>query len=305
MRVTNSLMSQNFLRNLSKTTNKVYKYQEQLSTLKEVNRPSDDPLTVSRILDLDNSIAQNAEYKKTMEDAIDWTNVQDSALAQATDSMSRIKQLIQQSANGTYSASDRLAAKSEIESEIATMVDSFNENFGGRYVFAGKETTTPPFEIDRDEAGEFIGILYNGTTEGEANLSREVARGIAIDLKTDGRQLLNAQGEEDDLGTFFKEVLTALENDDPGALSDLLGRADQELDNIVGMRTEIGAIYNRFTASKDRNESEALNLKSMRSNKQDVDLAEKFMEYQMEATAYQASLSMGTRILQTNILDYL
>jgi len=71
------------------------------------------------------------------------------------------------------------------------------------------------------------------------------------------------------------------------------------------MRTEIGAIFNRFTSAKERNESEHLNLKSMLSDKQDVDLAEKFMEYQMEAMTYQASLSMGTRILQTNILDYL
>lgn len=305
MRVTSSLMSQNFLRNLSHTQNKVYKYQEQLSSLKEVNRPSDDPLAVSKILDLKSSIVQNREYKNTMEDAIDWTNVQDSALAQATDSMSRIKQLMQQAANGTFNTEDRQAIKNEVESEISSMVDSFNENFGGRYVFAGKNTTEIPFKIKKDANGEFSGIDYSGTSGADGKLSREVARGIEVELNTDGGQFLNQQGIDDDIGDFFGKVLTALEEDKPEEISTLLERADKELNNIVGMRAEIGAISNRLKSTKERNESEYLNLNTMLSNKQDVDLAEKFMEYQMENTAYQASLSMGTKILQTNILNYL
>lgn len=305
MRVTSSLMSQNFLRNLSHTQNKVYKYQEQLSSLKEVNRPSDNPLAVSKILDLKSSIVQNREYKNTMEDAIDWTNVQDSALARATDSMSRIRQLMQQAANGTFNTEDRQAIKNEIESEIASMVDSFNGNFGGRYVFAGKNTTEIPFKIKENANGEFNGIAYSGTSSIDGKLSREVARGVEVELNTDGGQLFNQQGINDDIGVFFGKVLTALKEDEPGEINTLLERADKELNNIAGMRGEIGAISNRLKSTKERNESEYLNLRTMLSNKQDVDLAEKFMEYQMENTAYQASLSMGTKILQTNILNYL
>src|SRR5699024_8892652 len=159
--------------------NKVYKYQEQLSTLQEVNRPSDDPLALSRILDLNSSISQNEEYKKTMEDAIDWINVQDSALSHATDSMARIKQLIQQAANGTLNAEDRQSVKSEIESEIGSLVDSLNTNFGGRYIFSGKETTKTPFSITYDDKGEIVGIEYHGTKDSSnANLEREVANGV-------------------------------------------------------------------------------------------------------------------------------
>ena len=178
MRVTDSLMSKSFLRNLSANTENVMKYQNQLSTLKEVSKPSDDPLKVSKILDLNNSIIQNDQYKTTINDAIQWTNVQDSALSSATESMQRIKTLIQYSANGTLSHEDRQANKAEIESEIQGTVDALNTNFGGRYVFAGKNTTEKPFEVQKNDDGEITGITYSGTTEGNGNLSREIAPGV-------------------------------------------------------------------------------------------------------------------------------
>lgn len=307
MRVTDSLMSRSFLRNLSANTENVMKYQNQLSTLKEVSKPSDDPLKVSKILDLNNSIIQNDQYKTTINDAIQWTNVQDSALSSATESMQRIKTLIQYSANGTLSSEDRQANKAEIESEIQGVVDAFNTNFGGRYVFAGKNTTEKPFEVKKNDDGEITGITYSGTAEGNGNLSREIAPGVSVELNTDGRNFMNAQNSDgsNNLGTFFSNVLTALDEDDTGKLSSLLDRADQEIENVVSNRSKTGSIFNRLNATLERNDSEKLNLKTMLSENQDIDLAEKYMEYTMESTAYQAALSMGTKILKTSILDYL
>ncbi|WP_034537491.1 flagellar hook-associated protein FlgL [Carnobacterium inhibens] len=307
MRVTDSLMSKSFLRNLSANTTNVMKYQNQLSTLKEVSKPSDDPLKVSKILDLNNSIIQNDQYKTTINDAIQWTNVQDSALSSATESMQRIKTLIQYSANGTLSHEDRQANKAEIESEIQGTVDALNTNFGGRYVFAGKNTTEKPFEVQKDEAGEITGITYSGTAEGNGNLSREIAPGVSVELSTDGRNFMNAQNADgsDNIGSFFSEVLTALDADDTEKLSGLLDRADQEIENVVSNRSKTGSIFNRLTATLERNDSEKLNLKTMLSENQDIDVAEKYMQFTMEKSAYEASLSMGTKILQTSILDYL
>src|SRR5690625_183943 len=300
MRVTNSLMSKTYLRNLNRQTSKVQKYQHQLSSLKEVSRPSDDPLTVSKIIDLNNSITLNDEYLNTIDDAIDWTNIQDSALGQASNSLARIRTLIQSAANGTMNTEDRQAVKSNIEGEIGALVDALNTNFGGRYVFSGQNTTTKPFEVTTDEEGAFT-IAYHGN---EKNLPREVSPGVTVDLLANGKDLLNVDGEE--LGHFFNKVLTALDENDTDALGgELLATADEAFENTVNFRTEVGATFNRLEAAKDRNETENLNLKNMRSNKEDVDLAEKYMEYSMEMIAYEASLQMGTRILQTNILNYL
>ena len=306
MRVTDSLMSKSFLRNLSANTENVMKYQNQLATLKEVSKSSDDPLKVSKILNLNNSLIQNDQYKTTINDAIQWTNVQDSALSSATASMQRIRTLIQSSANGTLGHEDRQANKLEIKSEIQGTVDAFNTNFGGRYIFAGMNTTEEPFKVTSVD-GEITGITYSGTATGNGNLSREIAPGVLVELNTDGRNLMNAQNADgsDDLGTFFSDVLTALDADDTEKLADLLGRADQEIENVVSNRSETGSIFNRLTATLERNNNEKLNLKTLLSENQDIDLAEKYMQLTMEKSAYQAALSMGTKILDTSILNYL
>lgn len=301
MRVTNRSMASQYLRNLNRQTSKVQKFQDQLSSLKEVSRPSDDPLAVSKIIDLNDSIIQNENYLDTINDAIDWTNVQDASLGQASNSLANIRILIQSAATDTMAPEDRQAVKSNILGEMDSFMDSLNTNFGGRYVFSGQNTTTKPFDIDATD-----GLTY--TSRNKNNLPREVSPGVTVDLLTDGSKLLDFDGEDGvfEIGTFFNKVLAAIDANDTEALSGrLLKNADEAFGNIVDKRADIGAVFNRLESAKGRNETENINLYSMRSNKQDIDLAEKFMEYTMEMTAYNASLQMGTRILQTNILNYL
>lgn len=304
-------MSSNFINNLQSNLKNLSKVQNQLSSLKEVSKSSDNPMLVSEIMDLNNSIIQNEEYMLTIKDSIDFSNMQDSAYDAATKSLSRIRTLIQQAATGTVNNDDRKIIKEEVEAEIQTLTDALNTNFGGKYIFSGQNTTTKPFSIERDANGEMTGLNYAGTTdEGTSgNLTRRIAQGVTVELKTDGRELLNERNSidtPDNLGTFLARTLSALETGNVESLSgELLVRAEQEIDNIVTNRTENGAIFNRLEAAKERSTAENLNLESMRSDKQDIDLAEKFMEYTMEQTAYQASLAMGTKILSTSILDYL
>jgi flagellar hook-associated protein 3 FlgL len=319
MRITDRITSTNMIQSINRSQGKLEKYNNQLSSMKEISKPSDDPLRASQIMNLNNNLIQNEEFSVTIADTTDWTNMQDSALENATNSLRRITTLIQSASTGTMSDSDRQAIKAEMETEISTMVDSLNTNFGGKYVFSGMNTTTKPFEISRDAAGAMTGILYQGTQDEmdadgnvipvKADLSRTIATGVDVSLKTDGRQLMNEQGTpagKDDLGTFLADALKALDANDTEALSGkLLARSNAETENVVNMRTEIGAISNRLKSAQERNTSENINLKSIRSNKQDVDLAEKYMEFTMEQQAFQAALSMGTKILQTNILDYL
>lgn len=303
MRITNSLMSQSFLSNLNKNSNNVFKYQEQLSSLKKVNRPSDDPLKASKILDLKNELKQNAQYKTTISDSIDFTNVQDAALASATNSLQRISSLTQQAANGTYNTEDRQAIKAEIQNEVETMVDALNTSFGGRYIFSGQNSSQKPFSINKEN--DNFSIEYSGSGEEiNGNIFKEISRGVTVELQTDGNQLFNLPGGGN-ISDMFNELFLALDENNTELLGgDLLEKIEKTMDNTVNIRTNIGAIHNRLSAARDRNESEYLNLETTLSTNQDIDLAETYMHYSMEMVAYQASMNMGTRILQTNIMDY-
>ncbi|MFI3604783.1 flagellar hook-associated protein 3 FlgL [Vagococcus fluvialis] len=318
MRVSNSTIYTEFNRNMANNLNRLRKYQDQLNSFSEYSKSSDNPLVYAKIINMNDSIVQNEYYNSTIADSMAWGKTQDSALESATDSLHRIRQLIESSATGTQGNSELQANKKEIMSEIEGIVDSLNTNFDGRYIFGGKNTKTPPFEIVKDDKGDIVEVKYNGTkdkvnpdgtvTSQDGNLPRVIATGVTVDLISDGRLFMKEEGTADNpenLSTFFSDVIKAINSDDKDKLSnELLAKVDVHTENFVNIRSRIGTVTNRFEAAKDRNENETINLKEALSEKQDVDVVQKYMEFANQMVAYQASLSMGTKIMQTSILDY-
>ena len=318
MRVASSTIYREFNRNMEINQTNMQKYQNQLGTLKEYNKSSDNPLVFAKIIGINDSITQNTNYNATINDSIAWTKTQDSALANATEGLHRIRQLIESSANGTLGEEELRANKGQIVAEFEGIADALNTNFDGRYIFGGRQTTTPPFEVVKDSEGHILDIKYRGTTDKvdsngnvtarDGNLSREIATGVSVDLISDGRLFMNEKGtaaNPDNLSSFATELMAALKNDDKGTLSgSLLSKIDKTTDNFVNIRSKIGTVQNRLEAAKERNETENINLKDILSEKQDVDVVSKYMELSNQTLALRASLSMGTKIMQISILDY-
>ena len=174
MRISTNMVNADFLNNLATTTNKVQSTMNQLASLKEVNKASDNPLLVSKILDLNVSISQNSSYAMTISDAKDWTTTQDGALQLVEKSMNNIRNIIVSANNSGALTNDEFKAyRSELQQEIGTVVDAMNTNYDGRYIFGGSKTTEPPFEVTKDANGEVNGLKYNGD---ETNLFRHLGR---------------------------------------------------------------------------------------------------------------------------------
>lgn len=301
MRITNSSLSTNFLRNLSRNLSQMQKYQNQLSSGKTISKPSENPLLVSKIMDLRNSIGQNEQYNSNISDTLGWVQTQDGALGGVTGTLQKIRELVIYGANGSLAKTDRMAIKDEVEQNIQGLKDILNTNFDGRYIFGGTKTTEAPFKMNGDV------LEYHGNTQ---NVTRQIAKGVETELITNGRAIVGTAGvtpdEDKELGVLLNKIVIALNNDETDALSeDLLGKIDLAIDKILSTRSKIGAIDNRLEASKSRNEAEKINLNSLLSQKEDIDIAEKYMEYSVMSTVYQASLAAGAKVLQPSLLDYL
>ncbi|HAE62353.1 MAG TPA: flagellar hook-associated protein 3 [Eubacteriaceae bacterium] len=300
MRITNNTLTGNYLRNLNRNLKQMQKYQNQLSSGKEVSKPSDDPMKVSRIMNLGNSISENEQFKKNIEDSLGWAKTADGSLSEVSATLLRARDLIVYGSNGTLSDTDRSALVDEMSMLTEQLTQLFNTNFDGRYIFGGQKTTEPPFSV---EGGL---MAYNGDNN---NISREIAPKVGIDLLSDGSLFTTTEGTvtgNDDLGEILLSVKQALEDGDLEALSkDLLGDMDKHIDNVIRFRSKMGAVYNRLEAAQQRNEAENLNMTELLSKSEDIDIAEKMMEFSMMSTVYQASLSTGAKILQPSLLDYI
>ena len=103
MRITNNMLINNMLSNLSTNLNRMSKYQNQLATGKKISLPSDDPIVASRALKLRTDVSEIEQYKRNVDDATSWMEITETTLAQMGEVMHRVRELVVQGSNGTLS----------------------------------------------------------------------------------------------------------------------------------------------------------------------------------------------------------
>lgn len=302
MRVTNKTLVNNFVINIRKNLNQMEKVQNQLSSGKEVSKPSDDPFRVSKSISFKTAIDENNQYLTNIEDSIGWVDMTDSTLDGIVNILQRTRELIAYSANGTLSDTDLSAIKVEVQQLYEEWTQTSNNNYDGRYILGGQTTTKAPFEIQEDISGNNI-LNYNGD---DKDLFREIAPNVVMKINITGDEIVNAPESSYELGDIFDEVINALNEGNTDDLTNtFLGEIDYHIDNNIRLRSKIGAISNRLEAVKQKNETENINLTQLMSKNEDIDLAEKIMEYTTLSNVYQASLATGAKIIQPTLLDYL
>ena len=299
------MFSKNYLKNLNNNMLNLRRVQEQMSTGKEILRASDDPILVGKVMGMKDNIVENEQYNNSIGSSLAWVRTQDSALDGASASLRRVKDLTISGAKDSLAEEDRNAIAGEIREEIKNLRDIFNTNFDGRYIFSGQNTLERPYEVDDN------GILTYNTGEGsDKNLIRQISRGVTVELVTNGGELTTVTGDNvndgKSLGHVLEEIAKHVEEGNVEELSNVdLDKLDAHMDNVSRVRSQIGAIDNRLEAAKDKNTAENINLKSVLTEKEDVDVVEKYIEAITLSTVYQASLSIGTKVLQPSLLDYL
>lgn len=302
MRVTNKTMLNNYLSNLNRNLRQMSKYQDQLSSGKEIRRPSDDPFAVTRSMSLHTSLNQNSQYLRNIEDSIGWVDITDSALGNLGDVMNRLRELVIKGGNGSLADSDRNAIKDEVVQLIEQVVQIGNANYDGRYIFGGQRTTEPPFKL----TGGILDYVGGMEMDNETILKREISQNVIIEVNIPGEWIMSSKDGSLDLPITLNNIVSALESGDTSQLGgQILKELDDNIDNLLALRSEAGAKYNRLEAAKMKNEEESFNMTELLSKTEDIDFAEKIMHYMMMENIYQASLATGAKIMQPSLLDFL
>ncbi len=71
------------------------------------------------------------------------------------------------------------------------------------------------------------------------------------------------------------------------------------------MRARVGAKVNRLEATQSRFADSKIQLTSLLSKVEDVDIAEIVMNLSNQQAIYQSALRAGAKIIQTSLLDFL
>jgi len=154
-------------------------------------------------------------------------------------------------------------------------------------------------------------------------LNFDVGPGISMPVTMNGIDLVMfttrdpATGAQIVRNTFnvLQEIYLAINGDpDPPGSPDPLGTDEftlliktlQDAQNHLLVKTaEIGGRQRRLELLEARYEQDHLNYESMRSDAEDVDMAEVIMYLKMAEAVYQAALSAGARVIQPSLMDFL
>lgn len=301
MRITNNMLINNMLNNLNNNLNRMNKYQNQLATGKKISLPSDDPIVASRALKLRTDVAEIQQYKRNVDDANSWMDITETTLGQMGDVMHRVRELAVQAANETNTPEDLDKIKQEMGQLKVQMVHLANTTYAGRYIFSG-------FKTDKalmDDNGVFLIDISNSE-----QIHFEIGIGDDIHINVTGSDLFNngtdaAAGDTSGLLATFDAIITALDAGDNEDVGNMLGHIDDDINNILRVRSGIGARMNRLELTANRLEDDFINFTSLMSKNEDADIAEVIMNLQNEENVYRASLSAGARVIQPSLVDFL
>jgi flagellar hook-associated protein 3 FlgL len=301
-RITTQMTAQNLLANINQSMDRIATTQQELSTGKKINQPSDNPYGTSLSLQLNNQLAGLNDYANNVSDGTGWAQAGNAALSDITNAVQRIRELVVGASNGTLTQADMSADAAEVGQLVDQIKQDANTQYNGQYIFSGAATSTQPYQPGSNDAyagdtGQVSRMIGPNTSVAvNANLSGVLGTGqtVAGQPAGDGR-LLNT----------LRNVVDAMQSGNSGALSGTLSQLDTNLNSLTGLTAGVGATTDRLQMASSRIQSLQAADTEVLSNTQDADMAQTEVDFSTEQAALTAALQAGAHIVQQSLMDFL
>ncbi|WP_343347595.1 hypothetical protein [Terrisporobacter petrolearius] len=315
MRITNTSMIKNHMYDTQENLTRMNKINEQINSSKMVNRVSDDPHKAIRIMNLNNEIRYTEKYNYNIDETVGWMDTTDGSLDHLGNMLGDIKDDILK-VGGVYSDEEFKAIQAEINEKIKEIADVMNTTYGGKYMFGGTNVDEPPITME-DKNGVITLKINPNSNMGD--LRADISDGINIDYNISVGEIFNGKDnngtpidfleEINNVSKLMDKVVNGTDDEKSKAKKQLSGTTKDNIDNLynhaLDERTSLGVRVNTAEKVKGLNEENILNMKGVLSLDQDVNQVEKFIELKSAELVYQASIKVGTTLMQPTILDYL
>ncbi|OOE03588.1 flagellar hook-associated protein FlgL [Anoxybacillus kestanbolensis] len=289
MRVTQMMLANNTLRNVSKSYDKLGTYQQQLATGKKIHRPSEDPVVAMKGMHYRTSLTEIEQFQRNLSEAYAWMENSESALNHTTNVLQRARELVVQAKNGTLGQEDRQAIAREIEQLKKDLVQVANTKVAGKYIFNGTNIEQAPV---KDGSPPTV----NNNND---DFMVEVAKGVKLKINVTPNNVFNQ-----DLFNTLQQIENELANP-TGNLDNLLSQLDGHLNDVLAERAELGARVNRLELVEQRLAEQQLIAKRMISDNEDAEIEKIITELKSQESVHRAALSVGARIIQPTLVDFL
>lgn len=306
MQMSTSLKFERAITQMGITQDRLSKTQLQLSTGKEVLKPSDAPDKAAAITRLNTMIERQQSYLDTINTVKDKLSQQETAVKSSTDVLIRLKELAVQGANATNSPQDRQYIAIEVKELRNQLLSLANtQDVNGNYIFSGTRSGKAAF--GSDASGK---LVY----QGDMSIS---PAGTGDQRMTDtnrpgtnpfGKLIRSApDGSQQGVGFFqsIDDFAAALNANDTQGLQRSVSEMGSLQESMSASQAAIGAAANTLDAQSSLADETLLRLKGALSKLQDIDYSEAITKMNKDMLALEAAQSSFAKISQLNLFDYI
>jgi flagellar hook-associated protein 3 FlgL len=294
VRITQKAVALTSLQGLNRNLDQFGKLQQQLTSGRLINAPSDSPTGTNKAMQTRSEQAAVEQFARNLSDADSWLSITDSTLQNMLDVTRRVRDLtVQGASTGNSSAASRRALATEVDSLHGSLLGLANTTIQGRPVFGGITTGTKAY----DDTGAFVGMAVPG-----GDVLRRVSFTEEVRVDLTGREAFGPDGA--DLFAVVAQIADDLVND-PEALDQGLVDLDAAMRRMLGAVADVGARAARVDREKQINTDLALALEIQLGEVESIDLPGTMMRLQMQEVGYQAALQATAKAISPTLMDYL
>jgi flagellar hook-associated protein 3 FlgL len=306
MKVSTSLFFERASAQLGNVQGSLAKTQEQLSTGKQITKPSDEPDKASTVTRLESEMARQKSYQETLTTVQTRLTSQETSLRNVSDVLIRIKELTVQAANDTVSSADRKAIGLEIIGLRDQLLSQANaQDTNGNFLFAGSRSTQAPYALDANGH-----ITYQGD---QSRMKVQVGDNRRMNANTPGSDVFLRVVRDDGKGrqvgvNFFealKDLSDAIINGLPKDMDRGLGEIDILQQGISNATAQIGSDMSVVDMQNSVLDETTLRMKSTLSDVQDLDYTEAITRMNKDQLALEAAQSTFAKIAKLTLFNYI
>ena len=145
MRITHNMMSSSIILHLQRQSRQLFNVQTELATQKRLNRPSDDPAGMGRVLDYRSRMAAIEQYLDNIDHGRILVETNSLTLDLIDEFIDMAREIAQIHGSDDSSAAARQLAAEEVKNLYQQIVQLANSKSGSDYIFSGHQTDTPSF----------------------------------------------------------------------------------------------------------------------------------------------------------------
>jgi len=291
-RVTEQSLMATSLVGLQGNIDRLQRLQQQMTSGKTIQRPSDSPGGTVEAMQLRGDLRLSAQYARNANDGIGWLGTLDGTMTNMVSDLQRVRDLVVQgmSAGSADVPGAREAIATEVDNMRGAVLTAANTRYLDRPIFGGTTAGTQAYDPSGNYVGDAGAVL------------RTVADSTRVRVDSSGPDVLGS-GPSGVFGVL-SSISDNLRNN-PAALAGDLNNLDAAIGKVSTELASVGTRYNELMQLGQAATDRQTTLTAQLSDVEDIDLPKTITDLQLQQTAYQAALAATAKVIQPSLLDFL